>query len=735
MSTIKTSFNRRNFLKASTAAGGGFLLGFSFLAGCQSEAEITEKIAKLVMPDNWFEINNFLKIGDNGVVTIFSPNPEIGQNIKTSMPMIVAEELDVDWNNVIVEQAALNTDKYKRQLAGGSQSIRQGWKSLRTAGATARRMLLEVAAKTLEVPFAELTTENGLIHHKASGQTIGYGEVASEAGQMEVPEEIKLKDPKDFTIIGQPIKNVDGPGIVTGAPLFGMDYEEEGMLYAMIQHPPAFGSQLKSFNSEEIKKHPGIVDAFKVETDFFKESRFLKNAFLKNSMIAIVGNSTWEVMKAKKALKAEWTTVTKGESSEDHDKAMSALLENKGEADRNDGDVDKAFAKAEKVIERTYSAPFLAHNTMSPMNFFAEVKGDSARFVGPIQTPEISARELSKALDIPLENITVDMTRMGGGFGRRLYGGWLFESALISKQVGKPIKLIYSREDDMAKGTYRPAYKVKYKAALDADNNMTAFSVKGAGIHGGPVWANRFPAGTVANYRAENGSIESNISTGAWRAPKSNFIAGAEQSFLDEVAEAAGKDPIQFRLDLFESAKANPVGKDNDYDADRYAGVLKLVKEKCGWDTKTTGIHRGVAAYYCHNTYVAQVVDMEFQDKNPVIKKVWCAVDCGIVVNPTGAKNQIEGGVVDGIGHAMFSGLTFQDGVPQQSNFHQYQMIRHNQAPLEIETFFVDNGIEPTGLGEPGLPPVMGALANALYRVTGRRFYNQPFSNDMEEVG
>ena len=514
-----------------------------------------------------------------------------------------------------------------------------------------------------------------------------------------------------------------------------MDYEEEGMLYAMIQHPPAFGSELKSFNANEIKQLPGIVDAFKMETDFFKESRFLSKAFLKNSMIAIVGNSTWEVMKAKKALKAEWTTVSSGESSEDHERKLSALLESKGEADRNDGDVDKAFAEAEKIIERTYSAPFLAHNTMSPMNFFADVTKDTARFVGPIQTPEISARELSKALNIPLENITVDMTRMGGGFGRRLYGGWLFESAVISKQVGKPIKLLYSREDDMAKGTYRPAYKVKYKAALDADNNMTAFSIKGAGVHGGPVWANRFPAGSVDNYRAENGSIESNISTGAWRAPKSNFIASAEQSFLDEVAEAAGKDPIAFRLELFDKAKSNPIGEDNDYDADRYAGVLKLVKEKCGWDSKRTGIHRGVAAYYCHNSYVAQVVDMVFQDKNPVIKKVWCAVDCGIVVNPTGAENQIEGGVVDGIGHAMFSGLTFQDGVPQQSNFHQYQMIRHNDAPLEIETYFVHNGIDPTGLGEPGLPPIMGALANALYKVTGKRFYNQPFSNEIEEVG
>ena len=734
MSIVKTSYNRRNFLKASTAAGGGFLLGFSLLAGCKTDAEVEEIIKELEMPEQWFDMNAFLKIGDNGVVTIYSPNPEIGQNIKTSMPMIVAEELDVDWKNVVVEQAGLDTTKYKRQLAGGSQSIRLGWKSLRTAGATARRMLMEAAAQTLDVPLDELTTEKGIIHHKASGQELGYQEVAQAATTIEVPEEVELKDPKDFRIIGTPTPNVDGRQIVTGAPLFGMDYEEEGMLYAMVQHPPAFGGVVKSFNEAEIKNMPGIVDAFKIETDFFSESRFLRNAFLKNSMIAIVGNSTWEVMKAKRALNAQWET-TNGENSKDHEAALSALLEKDTEADRHDGDVDKAFEEAAQVIERTYSAPFLAHNTMSPMNFFAEVTKDKARFVGPIQTPEISARELSKALDIPLENITVDMTRMGGGFGRRLYGGWLFESALISQKVKKPIKLIYSREDDMTKGTYRPAYKVRYKAALDEDNNMTAFSVKGAGVHGGPVWANRFPAGTVDNYKASDSFIESNISTGAWRAPKSNFIAGAEQSFLDEVAELAGKDPIQFRLDLFDKAAKNPIGENNDYDAERYAGVLKLVKEKSGWDNSSSNQYRGVASYFCHNTYVAQVIDLEYQENDLVIKKVWCAVDCGIVVNPMGAKNQIEGGVVDGIGHAMFSGLTFENGVPQQSNFHEYNLIRHNKAPLEVETFFVDNGIDPTGLGEPGLPPVMGALANAMYKLTGKRFYDQPFSKEMENLG
>lgn len=736
MSIIKTHHNRRSFLKVSGAAGGGLLLGFSFLAGCQSEAEIKTKVAKLVMPENWFDMSGFIKVGDNGVVTIMSPNPEIGQNVKTSMPMIIAEELDVDWKNVVVEQAGLDTKKYKRQVAGGSQSIRFGWKSLRTAGATVRKMLLQAAAEKLEVPVEELSVENGVIQHSPSGKTIGYGEVAQAAAGLEVPEEVELKDSKDFKIIGRAIRNVDGEGIVTGKPLFGMDYEEEGMLIAMLEHAPAFGAKLKSFNEAEIKAMPGIKDAFALETDFSKGPDWQKKAFNKNSMIAVVGESTWQVMKAKKAIKAEWEQAAKSESSADHEEQLTNLLENKTKAARKDGNPEAVFKDAAKLIERTYSAPFLAHNTMAPMNFFAQVTAEEGRFVGPIQTPELTAGLLAKTFELPEEKVSIMMTRMGGGFGRRLYGNFVLEAGLISKQTGgQPIKLIYSREDDMTFGTYRPAYKVRYRAALDENNDLIAFHVKGAGTHGGPVFANRFPAGTVDNYLAENTAADSGISTGAWRAPRSNFIAGAEQSFIDEVAEAAGKDPIDFRLALFDRAQNNPVGEENDYDAERYAGVLKLVKEKAGWGKEMPGVHRGVAAYYCHNSYVAQVLDIVEKDGKPVIQKVWCAVDCGIVVNETGAKNQIEGGVIDGIGHAMFSEMTFEDGVPQQANFDKYQLIRHQDAPLEIETFFVDNGIDPTGLGEPGLPPIQGALANALYKATGKRFYKQPFVKEEGYLG
>ncbi|NND34307.1 MAG: xanthine dehydrogenase family protein molybdopterin-binding subunit [Saprospiraceae bacterium] len=732
MTTIKTKYNRRSFLTASAAAGGGMMLGFSWLASCTPAEEAS---AMLTMPDEWFEINAFLKIGDNGVVTIYSPNPEIGQNVKTSMPMIVAEELDVDWKNVLVEQAPLNTVKYQRQIAGGSQSIRAGWDSLRMAGATARHMLIAAAATQWEVPAAEVTTEAGIIKHEASGKSLGYGDVASAAAGLEVPEEVPLKERKDYKLIGTNVKNVDGPKIVTGDPLFGLDVKKEGMLIAMIVHPPAFGMKVKSIDDTAVRSMAGVRDVFTFSTypEGIEKTWSDANAF--PELVAVVGESTWQVMKAKKALQVEWETTSKAENTEEHKSAFEKLLNGKMEVARRDGNPEAAFRNAAEIIERTYSAPFLAHNTMEPMNFFADVREDGAELIGPIQTPENMRKTVAQSLGMEEDKVSVMMSRMGGGFGRRLYGHFGIEAAVISQKAKAPVKLVYTREDDMTQGTYRPAYMVTYRAALDENKNLTAIHIKGTGIGGSPVFENRYPAGAVENYLVERATYESNISTGAWRAPRSNFIAGAEQSFLDEVAEVMGQDPIEFRLALFEKAMNNPVGEKNDYDAERYAGVLKLIKEKAGWGSEKPGISRGVSAYYCHNSYVAQVVDLSMKENQPVIEKVWAAVDCGIVINPDAACNIMEGGAIDGIGHAMYSAMTFKDGIPQQENFDSYRLIRHREAPLAFETFFVENDIHPTGLGEPGLPPVSGALANAWYKATGERKYHQPFIEDEKVLG
>lgn len=749
MTIAKISHGRRSFIKSSALAGGGFMIGFSWLASCKPSAE-----ELLTMPKEWFKINGFLKIGENGVVTIMSPNPEIGQNVKTSMPMIVAEELDVDWKYVVVEQAPLDTSIFTRQIAGGSQAIRHGWEGLRMAGATARQMLKEAAAKTWGVPVSEITTETSMIYHKNSGKSAGYGDMASAAAGIPVPKEVKLKEINEYKIIGTSRKNVDGQKIVTGKPLFGLDYKKEGMLIAMIIHPPAFGLKLKSFDGAAAKTMPGIREVFKIDVYNEGDETQWCDTISFNELVVVVGNTTWEVMNAKKAITCEWELIKSKEvevpffgstmkvvtpagleNSGDHMTKMIAASKAKATVVRKDGDPEAAFKKAATILERSYTAPFLAHSPLEPMNFFAHVTAEKAELVGPIQTPEFMEKSASVRLGLPIDKIDIQMTRMGGGFGRRLYGHFLIEAAVISQKMNTPVKLIYTREDDMTTGIYRPAYHAVYKAALDENKNLIAFHVKTGGVPESSLSANRFPAGAVDNYLAEEWTVVSNVSVGAFRAPGSNFIAGAEQSFLDELAETMGKDPIDLRLELLEKAKTSPVGKDNDYEAERYAGVLQLIKEKSGWGKDTAGLHRGVAAYFCHNTYVAQIVDIEMKDNAPVIKKVTAAVDCGLVINPVAATNLAEGGIIDGIGHGSYSAITLKDGVPQQNNFNTYRLIRHREAPKEIEVHFVDNKKDPTGLGEPLNPPVIGALANALYKATGKRYYDQPFLVDPKLIG
>ena len=748
MTTVNTKLDRRSFLKVSALAGGGMMLSFSWLAGCKPTAE-----EALGLPKEWFELNSYIKIGENGAVTLFSPNPEFGSNVKTSMPMILAEELDTDWKNVKVEQADFYPERYDRQFTGGSQGIRQGWTPLRTAGATARAMLMAAAAQTWKVSASEITTSAGILEHKGSGKKAHYGEMASLAATMEVPEEVTLKEIKDFKIVGNSKKNVDAQKIVTGKPLFALDHKVEGMKYAAIVHPPAFGMKLKSFDKSSVSGLSGIQDVFSIS--LFKED-YGRNFFDTTTfpeIVAIVGNSTWEVMQAKKSLAVEWenapessfevggfggrpntkVTVPSGlENTSSHKDRMKEYITKPGTIVRKDGDPEGAFKKAAKVIEKTYSAPFLAHNTMEPMNCFADVKGDKAVVYGPTQAPESIMGTLVQALGIPKENIQINLARMGGGFGRRAYSHHMTEAALISQKIKAPVKMVYTREDDMTAGVYRPAYSATYRAALDENNNLLALHVKAGGIPESPLHANRFPAGALDNYLAESWEIPSNITIGAFRAPRSNFIAAAEQSFLDELAEVMGKDPIEFRLELLKRAETNPVGERNDYDAKRYAGVLELVRDKSNWNKPAAGVHRGVSAYFCHNSYVAEVVDTKIVDSKPVVEKVYAAVDCGIVINPDAAINMGEGAIVDGIGNALFGELAFENGVPNKTNFDKYRMIRQKETPKSIEVHFVDSKEDPTGLGEPFFPPVFAALANSLYKATGKRYYEQPFAPQLE---
>ncbi|MGV3604620.1 MAG: molybdopterin cofactor-binding domain-containing protein [Dyadobacter fermentans] len=749
MNDDKNALDRRSFLKASLLSGGGMMLTVSFLSAFKSAG----KAGADQPADQWAELTGYIQITPDNRIKLICPNPEFGQNVMTSLPMIVAEELDADWKHVTVEMGPHDIVKLGPQFSGGSNSVRMYWKPLREAGAAARQMLREAAAQAWNVPVGEVTTRAGVLAH-SSGKTATYGAMPAKAATRPIPKELTLKSPEDFTIVRQSKKNVEGQKLVTGKPLFGLDYRAEGMLIAMIHHPPAFGMKLKSFESAEALKMPGIKDVFslKLYEEGFEQAGFDTRTF--NDLLVIVGKTTWEVMNARKKLVAHWEpagdtrNVLSGrngkrevtvpgalESSETQRQQMLEYAKKPAKELRRDGDPETAFKNAAQVIERTYTAPFLAHNCMEPMNYFAHVTDEKALLVGPLQSPGWIEPTISKLLNLPPEEIEIQMTRMGGGFGRRAYNHYLSEAALISRKVKAPVKLIYTREDDMTYGIYRPMYTATYRAALDANKKLIAFHVKGGGIPEHPIHPHRFPAGAVDNYLSEGWQIASNVTIGAFRAPGSNFNAAAEQSFLDELAEAMGQDPIQFRLDLLKRAKENPVGQNNDYDPDRYAGVLELVRDKAGWGKSGSEKYsRGVAAYFCHNSYAAHVVDMVTREGQPYVERVFSAMDCGIVVNPDAATNMVQGAVVDGIGNAFYGALTHKDGAPQQTNFDSYRIIRHNEAPKKIEVHFVQNDKDPTGLGEPPFPPVFGAVANALYKNKGRRFYNQPFKPELDKV-
>ena len=728
----KNNLSRRNFLKTSILASGGMLIGFNLITACKPEAVMPVDIKKL----NFNDFNAFIKISDEGYVTIFSPNPEIGQGIKTSMPMIIAEELDVDWNKVNVVQGALDSNNFKRQMAGGSQSIRFGWNALRETGATAKQMLINAAAVKWNVTASTCKASKGIIINK-NGDKLSYGEVAKDAALLEVPEDVHLKKIKDFTIIGQEIVNVDIDKIITGEPLFGFDYKSEGMLYASVLRPPSFGQKLESFDATEAKKVTGVIDVITIGEKARNQIRSGKSNWtfkLSNTdKIVVIATNTWAAFKGKKALSAIWVTDTKLESTEDHDKILTKVLDGeKQKVRREDGDIQKAFLKADRIIEKTYNSPFLPHNCMEPMNFYANVTPEKVHLVGPIQTPKLTASIVADMLGYDVDKVTLEMTRMGGGFGRRLYGDFVYEAAEISNAIKKPVKLISSREDDMTTGIYRPAIKYRIKASIK-DGKVTGYHLKEAAINGNMygLLPNFFPAGCIPNYKVESANYRGNITTGAWRAPYTNFLAFAEQSFFDELASELNIDTIQLRLDLLQNVKGS-TDKRIQYSGQRMEDTIKLVREKANWGKTEPGVYQGFSAYYSHNTHVAEIAEIELKDGFPVIKKVIVAVDCGVVVNPTGARNQVEGGVIDGIGHAMYADLSFKDGKPSHKNFNTYRLIRMQETP-KVEVHFVENELSPTGLGEPGLPPAGGAVANAINAALGKRMYSQPFIKELKK--
>lgn len=710
MATL-TKASRRDFLKIAGSSVGGLVIGFSWFSCDSPKMEVlsTEEILSQAK-----SFNSYLSISPTGDVVIYSPNPELGQNIKTSFPMVVAEELEADWERVKVVQANLDTEKYDRQLTGGSGAMPHSWERLRKAGATAKYVLVAAAAKTWNVDASEITVEKGIISHKGSGKSGHFGEFVAEAATMTAPEEVTLKDKKDFKIIGTAVKNVDAKEMYTGKPMYGLDFYREGMLHAMIQRAP-FGMKIKSVDDSAARGVSGVKDVVTFGTS-----------------VAVVGTSTWPLMKAKKLLRIDYEPDGAVESTADHDRIFAELMANgKADVKRKDGDFDAAFKKAAKVVTAEYQCPFVAHSPMEPENFFAHVQGDKVELIGPTQTPDRARQATAELLGIPPENITVEITRLGGGFGRRLRADYVEEAVEVSRAMNAPVKVSWSREDELTGGAYRPAVRYRFEAGLDEAGNMIAYKLRGVGMNAGNCTReNNFPSGAVENVLIESIEHKSSITTNAWRAPITNFLAYAEQSFLDEVALEVGKDPVQFRLDLLQKAKTSPIGGELGYDVDRMIGVVKAAAEKSNWG-KDPNVKQGFSVYYSHRSYVAQVADIEMEGGSPVLKKVTAVTDCGMVVNPTGANHQVRGGIVDGMGHAMYGNLTFENGVPKQKNFDSYRLIRMKEVP-EIDTHFLDSGFDPTGLGEPALPPTGGAIANAIFSATGRRLRSQPFIEQKE---
>lgn len=697
------SVSRRNFLRVSMIAGGGMLVGFSALSNSETR-ENTEATP--------FSPNAYIKISPDGKITLMSPNPEIGQGVKTSLVMLIAEEMNVDWQTIDVEIAPLDA-KYGSQTTGGSGAIRSRYAPLRQAGATAKAMLMSAAADTWGVAVTDCYAEKGFVIHKSSGKKLSYGELATKAAGMPVPTNVPLKDPKDFTIIGTRVKDVDAKAIVTGKPLFGIDTRKEGMLFAVVARPPAHGKKLQSFDDSAALKVNGVKKVVQV----------------KNS-VAVLATSTWAAMKGRAALKINWEDASKLESTADHEKAFRELLSKPAATpNRNDGDVDAAMSAATKVLDVMYEVPVLSHAQMEPLNFYADVRDGKAELYGPTQVPQSLVSAVAKELNIPVTNVSLGLPRQGGGFGRKLRPDNGVEAALVSQAAQCPVQVQWSREDDMQNDFYRPSGMFRFKAAIK-DGNLEAWHQSFASLSNGRS-PDTYPAGAVQNLKIESHSLPTNIPTGPWRAPTHNVQAFANESFMDEVAYELKKDPVAFRLELLKKAKEQPVGK-LAYDPDKFISVIELVAKMCNWGKTPANTYRGFSTWFSFNSYVAQVVEIQMLKGKPRITKVYCAVHCGKVVNVSGAENQVQGAVVDGLGHAVYTKLTFNNGAAVQTNFGPYNFVRMRNTPLDVEVQFVPSEENPTGLGEPGLPPIAPALANALFAATGKRFRKMPFVDDIQ---
>ena len=730
--------SRRFFLKATAVAGGGLLLHAMLPLPVHAAAGVAAPAP----------LNAFIRIAPDGIVTIMSKNPEVGQGIKTSLPQVIAEELDVAWKNVRIEQAPLDEAKFGPQVAGGSRSTPVNYDPLRRVGAAGRQMLVAAAASTWGVAPSECRTEAGVVYHAGSNRSLGYGALAAKAAAMPVPDlaSVTLKDPKTFSIIGQRIPGVDNAKIVTGQKLFGIDVTVPGMLYAVYQKCPVFGGKIVSANVQSLKALPGVHDAFIVDSSAVNPSGSHEGL---NDGVAIVANSWWAASQAREQLQATWNEGPVAAQSSTGFAADAVKLSQQSPESylRRDGDAAAAMQNAAHVVEAAYSYPFLSHIDLEPQNCTAHVQNDRVVFWAPTQHPAPGAKLVAETLGIPEGNVSVNITRIGGGFGRRLRNDYMVEAAWISRHVGAPVKLLWNRQDDMQHDFYRPAGFHFFKGGLDGNGRVVAFRDHFVTFGHGSTTAdvadmdaNEPPALLVPNLEYGQSIMESGIPTGSMRAPRANAIAFVFQSFIDELAHQAGKDPVEFRLTLLGEPRVlvNSTGIPDalrDFDTGRMSNVLRRVAEISGWSTRDrlpARTAKGVAFYFSYLGYFAEVVQASVAPSGEIrLDHVWAVGDVGSqIINPSGAENQVQGAALDGLGQALGQAITIDRGRVVQANFDTVQPLRMNQAP-PVEVHFLTTDHPPTGLGEPALPPVIPALCNAIFAATGKRIRSLPIDTDM----
>ena len=723
--TLLRDPSRRLFLKTGAAAGGGLLLSFNLPGASWAQGEAIAN-----------PFSAFVRIAPDGTVTIAAKRPEIGQGIKTSMPMLIAEELDVDWSRVRIEQSPVDAKVFGEQSAGGSTSTPDDWTPMRQVGAAGRALLIQAAAQRWSTPAAGLTTDPGFVVDTAGKRRASYGELAQAAAGLAAPDPktLTLKDPKAYRIIGKSQPQSDTPAIVTGKPLYGIDVRVPGMLYATFLKAPVFAAKVAKVDLAPAKAVKGVRHAFVVDGGTELEGLL--------GGVVVVADTWWAARKGRDALEVTWADHPTSAQSSAGFAAQAAQL-HKQPPHRNVrtvGDVKAGLDGAAKVVTAAYSYPFNAHATLEPQNCTASVKDGKVEIWAPAQNPEDGRELVAKTLGVKPDDITIHFTRSGGGFGRRLMNDFMVEAAWISKVVGAPVKLLWTREDDIQHDFYRPAGYHSLTAGLDAKGDLVAwrnhFVTFGQGekfVRAAGMNATQFPFGATPNYALDVSVMPLGVPTGWLRAPGNNAYGFVLQGFIDELAHAAGQDPVAFRGRLLgEPRLIGEPGKGDSFDTGRMRGVLDLVAEKSGWGRKVAaGVGLGVACHYSHRGYVAVVMEVAVAEGQVEVRKAWAAVDVGRqIVNPNGAEQQVQGSVLDGIGLAMAQEITLENGAVTQSNFGDFPLLRFADAP-DVEVHFRLTDHDPTGLGEPALPPTPAALVNAIFAATGKRIRTLPIAGQL----